>query len=114
MKFDLEERTLKFSKNCIDLCKLIIKDSIRTELISQLIRSSGSTGANYREANESTTRREFFHRIGLCRREVKESKYWLELLLHANEKLSDKINPLIQEALELAKIFATICKHKDK
>lgn len=109
-KFDLEDRTLKFAKDCIDLCRLIMKDVISVELVSQLVRSSGSIGANYREANDSVTKREFLHRIGICTREAKESKYWLELLLHINLKLGNKIEPLIDESLQLAKIFASIVK----
>jgi four helix bundle protein len=112
-KFDLEERTLRFSKDCIDLCKLLMRDNINIELISQLVRSSGSVGANYREANDSITKKDFYHRIGICRREAKESKYWLELLLHANQKLNDRIEKLIDEALQLARIFASISKSND-
>ena len=74
-KFDLEDRTLKFAKDCIDLCKLVIRDTINIELVSQLVRASGSIGANYREANDSITKKDFFYRIGICRREAKESKY---------------------------------------
>ena len=83
-KYNLEDRTIKFTKDCINLCKLLVRDIINIELISQLIRASGSVGANYREANDSTTKKNFFHCIGICRREAKESKYWLELLLHSN------------------------------
>ena len=62
-KYDLEDRTLRFSKDCIDLCKALIRDSINIELITQLIRSSSSVGANYREANETITKKDFYHRI---------------------------------------------------
>jgi len=113
-KYDLEDRTLKFTKDCIDLCKLLIRDTINIELISQLIRASGSVGANYREANDSTTKKDFYHRIGICRRESKESKYWLELLSHSNQKFLDKIRPLPDEALQLARIFSSIAKGNDK
>jgi len=112
-KYDLEDRTLRFSKGCIDLCKLLIRDTINIELVSQLIRASSSVGANYREANDSTTKKDFYHRIGICRREAKESKYWLELLLHSNQKFSDKMDPLIDEALQLARIFASIIKNSE-
>jgi four helix bundle protein len=111
MKYDLEERTLKFAQNCIDLCKIISKDTINSTLINQLIRASGSVGANYREANNSITKKEFFYRIAICRKEAKESKYWLELLLHANQKLSGEIIPLIDEALQLARIFSSIANN---
>ena len=112
-KFDLEDRTLKFAKDCIDLCKLVIRDTINIELVSQLVRASGSIGANYREANDSITKKDFFYRIGICRREAKESKYWLELLCHSNHQFSSKIEPLIDEALQLARIFASIAKSND-
>ncbi|MGB2705569.1 MAG: four helix bundle protein [Candidatus Omnitrophota bacterium] len=111
-KYDLEERTLKFAKNCIDLCQLLIRNVINKELVSQLIRSSCSVGANYREANDTDTKKDFYHRIGICRREAKESKYWLELLLHSSQKSSDKITPLIDEATQLVRIFASIVKTK--
>ncbi|MDD5568388.1 MAG: four helix bundle protein [Candidatus Omnitrophica bacterium] len=110
-KYDLEDRTLLFAKACIDLCKIFIRNTINIELISQLIRSSSSVGANYREANDSTTKKDFYHRIGICRREAKESKYWLELLLHSNKNISNSIEPLIDEALQLARIFASIVKN---
>ena len=109
-EYDLEDRTLKFAKECIDLCKLFIRDVINIEFIGQLVRASGSVGANYREANDTITRKDFYHRIGICRREAKESKYWLELLLHANLKFSAKIEVLMDEALQLTKIFASIIK----
>jgi four helix bundle protein len=109
-KFDLEDRTLKFAKDCIDLSKVLTKDNVNLELIGQFIRASSSVGANYREANDSITKRDFYHKIGICRREAKESKYWMELLAHANQKFSDKIMPLIDEALQLARIFAAISK----
>lgn len=107
-KYDLEDRTLVFSKNCIDVCRLLLKDTINNQIVGQLIRSVGSVGANYREANESISKKDFYHRVKICRKEAKESKYWLELLLHANEKYSAKILPLIDEALQLARIFGSI------
>jgi len=110
-KYDLEERTAAFAKSCIDLCKLITRDIVNGELISQLVRSASSVGANYREANDSVTKKDFYYKIGICRREAKESKYWLELIMHANTKYSENIKKLADEALQLAKIFATIGKH---
>lgn len=94
---------------CGDLCKLM-KDTINIELVSQLIRTSGSVGANYREANDSTSKKDFYHRIGISRKEAKENKYRLELLLHSNPKFADKMKSLIDEALQLARIFASIAK----
>ena len=109
-KYKLEDRTLRFAKKCIDLCKLLTKNNINGELINQLIRSSSSVGANYREANDTVTKKDFYYRIGVCRREAKESKYWLELLMHSNTEASDKIEPVVNEALQLARIFASISK----
>jgi four helix bundle protein len=114
-KFDLECRTLMFSKHCIDVCKDADLNIINKELVLQLVRSASSVGSNYREANDTITKRDFIHKIGICRREAKESKYWLELLFYTNSKLANRVKPLINEALQLAKIFAAIginCKEK--
>ena len=112
-KFDLEGRTLRFAKSCIDLCRLLEGDAVNAEIVDQLMRAAGSVGANYREANESATKKEFYHRVGIARRESKESKYWLTLLAHANRGLSGKIEPLCDEALQLTRIFATIAKGRN-
>ena len=112
MKFDLEDRTLKFARSIVDLCKSLEKNTINFEFIKQLIRAASSVGANYREANDTITRKDFLHRIAICRREAKESKYWLELVLHANPRLTKEIEPLTDEALQLARIFASISSKK--
>lgn len=106
--YRLEERTLIFAKEVIHLCRKIPRDTINNSLISQLIRSSGSVGANYREANESPTRRDFTHKMGLTRKECKEASYWLELSLESNPSLKDLISPLLKESIELRKIFSAI------
>lgn len=111
-KYDLEERTLKFAKECIDLCKCLSNGIINIQLIKQLVRSSGSIGANYREANNSISKKDFYHRIMICRKEAKESNYWLELLLHTNQTYSNKIIQLLDEALQLTRIFSSIAKFK--
>ncbi|MEW6162206.1 MAG: four helix bundle protein [Nitrospirota bacterium] len=106
--FDLEERTLEFAKNVIRLCKQLPQNVINKELIAQLIRASGSVGANYREANDSVSKKDFNHRIKITRKEAKESHYWLELLREANTEYEQEINKLLSEALELKKIFSSI------
>jgi four helix bundle protein len=106
--FDLEERTLEFSKEIIKLCKKLSRNTINNELISQLIRASGSVGANYREANDSLSKKDFSHRIKITRKEAKESHYWLQLLEEANPEFKDEINKLLTESLELKKIFSSI------
>lgn len=107
-KYNLEERTLCFAKDTIDFCKTIPIDKVNFELINQLIRSATSIGANYREASNTDTRKDFFHKIGICRKEAKETKYWLDLLNHYNISLISKISPLLDEARKLTLIFSTI------
>jgi four helix bundle protein len=81
---------------------------INNELIGQLIDSSGSVGANYREANDALSKKDFRHRIKITRKEAKETHYWLELLIDANPEFKEKIDILLAEALELKKIFSSI------
>ncbi len=77
----------------------------------QLLRASGSVGANYIEANEAVSKRDRQHRIKLCRKEAKESAYWLQLIdAGSSHTLSEKQNDLTKEAVELAKIFSTIMR----
>ncbi len=112
--FDLEERTLRFAISCIDLCKQIPKDIISANFIGQLIRSTSSVGANYREANESITKKDFNHRISICRREAKESAYWSELLCHSNPSHAQELRLLRAEAIQLCRIFAAINRSQHK
>jgi len=107
-KFDLEQRTLEFSKKVIDLIRRLPKNTVNFELSSQVIRSAGSVGANYREANEALGRKDFFMRIRISRKESKESRYWFELILHNNPEQGSVISPLIAESSELIKIFSAI------
>ncbi len=106
--FDLEERTLEFAKEVIKLCKKLPQNVINRELTAQLIRATGSVGANYREANDSLSKKDFSHRIKITRKEAKESYYWLELLKEANPEYKEDISKLLSEALELKKIFSSI------
>ncbi len=107
-KFDLEDRTLEFAKSCLDLSKLLKNDLENIEYKKQFIRSSGSVGANYREANEAISKKDFLYRLRICRKEAKETNYWLKLLLHGNQNLVNIITPKIQESMELVKIFSAI------
>ena len=106
--FDLEKRTLEFAKNVIKLCKQLPQNVINRVLIPQLVDASGSVGANYREANDSLSKKDFKHRIKITRKEAKETHYWLELLVEANPELKEEIHILLKEALELKKIFSSI------
>ena len=109
-KYDLEDRTLEFGKRIIRLVKALPKNSINLNLIDQVIRSGTSMGANYREANETETKKDFSFRIRICRKEGKETIYWLNLIIETNPEFSDRIKPLLQETIELVKIFATIAE----
>jgi four helix bundle protein len=106
--FDLEERTLEFAKAIIRFCKKLPHNLINKEIISQLIRSSGSVGANYREANDALSKKDFHHRIKITRKEAKESYFWLQLIEEANPDFVSDTKILLQESLELRKIFSTI------
>ncbi len=106
--YDLETRTLLFAQDVAVYCKNFSFNTINNEYIKQLIRSSGSVGANYIEANESLSKKDFIMRIKICRKEAKESTYWLKLL-SSNDLLNhDLAQKLIQESIELKKIFSAI------
>jgi four helix bundle protein len=108
-KYDLEDRTLRFAKKTREFVKKLPKNLRNIEDGKQLIRSSGSVGANYREANESLSKKDFQMRIKISRKESKESVYWLKLLdTNNNNKLIKEQRELIQEATELMHIFGSI------
>ena len=112
--YDLEKRTLKFSKEVRDFVKVLPRNISNIEYASQLIRSSASIGANYIEANESLGKKDFLMRIKISRKEAKESIYWLELIdVGANSELTDKDKILAQEATELMKIFGAILRKSE-
>src|SRR3989338_4119871 len=114
-KYNLEDRTLEFGKRIIRLAKALPKNSINFRLIDQVIRSGTSLGSNYREANETETKKDFQFRMRICRKEGKETIYWLQLITEANPELEEKLKLLLQETQELVKIFAAILeKTKNK
>jgi len=107
--YDLEDRTARFAKDVRGLVKRLKKTISNMEDGKQVIRSSGSVGANYIEANESLSKKDFRMRIKICRKEAKESRYWLNLLdLDADTELKPERSRLIQEAGELMSIFGAI------
>ncbi|HDO23856.1 MAG TPA: four helix bundle protein [bacterium] len=108
MNYDLEERTKKFSKNIIDLLKRIKKDEINKNLIFQLIKSSTSVGANYCEANGASSKKDFKNKIFICRKEIQETKYWIELLSRSNPETEEDLRKLWKESHELTLIFNKI------
>ncbi|NOY35757.1 MAG: four helix bundle protein [bacterium] len=108
MNYDLEERTKNFSKNIIDLLKEIKKDEINKNIIFQLMRSSTSVGANYCEANGASSKKDFRNKIFICRKEIQETKYWIELLARSNPEENKSLKKLWKEAQELTLIFNKI------
>ncbi len=109
LQYELEERTFKFAKAVRLFDKTLPKTIANIEDGKQLIKSSGSTGANYREANESLSKKDFLMRIKISRKEAKESAYWLRLIYETNNlKNSHDTQGLIQEANELKKILSSI------
>jgi four helix bundle protein len=106
--YDLEDRTYRFAKAVLDFVNMLPKTVINNELIKQVVRSSGSVGANYIEANESLSKKDFAFRVKICRKEAKETLYWLKLLDVKDEILVQKEKALIGEATELMKIFGSI------
>lgn len=112
--YDLEERTLRFSKEIIGFCSGIKYSPINSPIISQLIRSATSIGANYCEANNASSKKDFKNKIYICKKECQETKYWLNLLLESNPDQKDKINQLRQECHELNLIFQKIISSMNK
>lgn len=109
-KYDLEDRTFKFAKSCLVLVNKVRKTLGNVEISRQLIRASGSVGANYIEANESISKKDFVYRIKICRKEAKESAYWIRLL-ELDENLTFEGESLIQESMELTNIFGSIFRN---
>ena len=106
---DLEERSYQFAKNVGLFVKGLTKTLTNIEYAKQVIRSSGSVGANYIEANEALSKKDFVMRIKICRKEAKESHYWLRLITETNpDILRNEGSQLMNEAEELKKIFSAI------
>lgn len=106
--YNLEIRTLEFAKQCRFLVKNLKRTISNIEDGKQLIRLSGSVGANYIEANEKLGDKDLKFRLRISRKEAKESEYWLKLLLDFNDNHSEEIKNLIKEADELKKILSAI------
>ncbi len=107
-KYDLKERTAKFGEAVIDFCRELRKDNINNPLISQIIRSATSIGANYMEADGAGSKKDFQNKILISKKEAKETQHWLRMLLRTNFELKEKIEVLSQEAKELTLIFSKI------
>ena len=108
MEYDLEERTKKFAKNVLYLVKGVKENNLNRNIISQLIRSVTSVGAYYCEANGSSSKKDFRNKIHICKKEVKESKYWIEMIAEVEIDKKEDLRKLWKEAHELTLIFSKI------
>lgn len=107
---DLEERTANFGESVISLCKKLKPNLITAPIISQLVRSSTSIGANYMEANSASSRRDFMNKIFISKKESEETKHWLRMLSTAIEDEDNigELRTLWKECQELTMIFQKI------
>ena len=106
--FDLEERTARFGETVIVFCKRLPRDEVTRPLIGQLVRAATSVGANYCEADDADSKRDFHFKIGLCRREARESGHWLRMAVAAVPDAAEDARALWREAKELNAIFGAI------
>jgi four helix bundle protein len=109
-KYDLEERTAKFGEDIIEFAKKVPKNVITLPLITQLVKAGTSVGSNYCEADCAESRKDFEHKIGICKKESKESKHWLRMIAKAVPELKDEAKRHWKEAIELQLIFISIVK----
>jgi len=114
MQYDLEERTAKFGENIIDFCKILPRNDITKPLINQIIRSGTSIGANYMEAIDGSSKKDFRNKIRISAKEARETKHWLRMISRADEKSKEQCRKLWQEAHELNLIFRKITQSCDK
>ena len=108
--YDLEERTALFGEAVVAFAKAVPRDVVTLPLISQVVRSSTSVGANYCEADDAVSKKEFRKNIGTCKKEARETKHWLRMIVAAEDCMRAPARPLWQAAKELHLIFAAILR----
>jgi four helix bundle protein len=107
-KYNLIERTAIFGEDIIEFANTLPRNEINRPLISQIVRSATSTGANYMEADGAVSRKDFENKIGICRKEAKESMHWLRMIAKANPDKKEECRKLYKEVQELVWIFSKI------
>lgn len=112
--YDLEKRTEIFGGWIIDFCKTINQDAISRPIISQMIRSATSIGANYMEANAASSKKDFRNKIFICKKEAQETRHWLKMIEKCFPERKEQIKKLWQECQELVFIFQKITSSLDK
>jgi four helix bundle protein len=111
--FDLEERTSRFGEAIIALARKLPATDVMRPLISQIVRSGTSVGANYVEADDSVSKKDFRHNISRCKKEARETKYWLRMIVAADDRCRKEARILWREAKELHLIFAAIGRDRN-
>ena len=106
--YGLEERTAKFGEEIIEFCSSLKQDAVSRPLISQLVRSGTSIGANYMEANGASSKRDFGNKIFICKKETQETKHWLRMFSKVFPEKQKEVSNLWSEAQELTMIFQKI------
>ena len=106
--FDLEERNARFGEAVVAFAKKIPLNEVSRPLVSQLVRAATSIGANYAEADDCDSKKDFRFKIGLCRREAREAKHWVRMVVASEQQLRDEARTLWQEAKELNLILGAI------
>ena len=109
-QYDLEERTATFGEAIIRFAKRIPQSPVNRSLIDQLVRAGTSVGANYCEADDAVSKRDFRHKIAVCKKEARETKHWLRMVAIAEEATKEEARKLWHEAKELHLIFAAILR----
>jgi hypothetical protein len=112
--YDLEERTGRFGEMIIEFVKTLERNEINRPLIGQLVEAGTSVGANYMEADGAESKKDFRHKIAICKKEAKETKHWLRMIRKANPHKAGECQKLWQEAHELTLIFSSIILSKKK
>lgn len=112
-KFDLEERTSKFAENIIEFVKKLPRDPRFLPIIVQLVKAATSVGANYCEADDAQSKKDFVHKIAICKKESREAKYWLRVIAKTFPEYSEEAKIYWKEAQELNLIFASIIRKKN-
>ena len=110
-RYDLEDRTATFGEAAIDFAATLPRNPISSPLISQFVRSATSVGANYCEADDAESRRDFRHKIAICRKEARETKHWLRMIARAVPDSKDRARGLWQEVKELHLILSKILRN---
>jgi four helix bundle protein len=107
-RYDLEERTAQFGVAIIELARSLPQDAVNAPLISQIVRAGTSVGANYMEADGAESRKDFRHRISICKKEARETRHWLRMIASSSPGSQDRCQLLLKEAHELTLIFSAI------